>query len=76
MEHPWILLGSMIASLPLIGFTLASWLPNSSEEAIEGGEWLTASRAGTWAFSTLPMFLLICAVHIAFVYNVVLWLLA
>jgi hypothetical protein len=79
MDHPWILAGSILASAPLTWITLALFLPSYGENLLRDGRWLLATAArdvsvAGWTFTKLPLFLLVCSIHIALVYNVALWL--
>ncbi len=79
MEHPWIFVASVILSAPLIRWTLGALWPNFGEELIGRGEsFLRALLEGgfraSWALSKLPVVLLVSAVHIAFIYNLAVWL--
>jgi hypothetical protein len=80
MESPWIFAGSMILSAPLIWATLVSFFQELMEEPSRYGAWLLASASreaslATWSLVRLPIFLLVCSVHISLVYNVALWFL-
>jgi len=80
MEHPFILAGSMLMSAPLVRLTLASFLPVLAENPVKDPGWLLLGPSrdftgATWSLTWLPVYLLVCAVHMAFVYNVALWFL-
>ena len=76
MEHPWILLGSVIASSPLIWKTFWFFFPNLRDDLHEDGVWLligtvTDLWVGTWTFAKLLWFVLLCAAYVYVIYKVV-----
>jgi hypothetical protein len=69
MEHPWILIGSIILTSPLIWLTFQFFFPNLREDLQEDGVWLllafTDLSVGT---CTLAKFLWLVLMSAAYVY--------
>ena len=66
MEHPWILFGSVVASVPLIWRTFQFIFPNLREDLQEDGVWLllgfvTDFSVVTWTLAKFLWFVLLCA---------------
>jgi hypothetical protein len=80
MEYPWIFAISMVLSAPLIWVTLVSVSQEFMEAPAKGGGWpvlgaFSDFSVASWSLTRLPLFLLVCSVHISLVYNVALWFL-
>jgi hypothetical protein len=80
MDHPWILAVSMVISTPFVWFTLISFSRELMETDFKDGGWLLLAgprslSAADWSLVRLPMFLLVCSVHVSLVYNVAVWFL-
>ena len=75
MEHPWILLGSVIASSPLIGPTFQFLFPNLREDLQEDRVWLLLAAfadpsVATWTLAKFLWFVLMSAAHVYFLYKI------
>ena len=77
MEHPWILIGSIILTSPLIWLTFQFFFPSLWEDLEEdGGLWLLLAAVFadfSVATSTLAKFLwfvLVSAAYVYVIYNV------
>ena len=75
MEHPWILFGSVVASVPLIWRTFQFIFPNLSEDLQEDGVWLllgfvTDFSVVTWTLAKFLWFVLLCAAYVYVTYKV------
>ena len=75
MEHPWILFGSVVASVPLIWRTFQFIFPNLREDLQEDGVWLllgfvTDFSVVTWTLAKFLWFVLLCAAYVYVIYKV------
>ena len=75
MEHPWILLVSVLASFPLIWKTFQFFYPNLGEDLQEDGVWLvfgtvTDFSVMTWTLAKLLWFVFLCAAYVYVIYKV------
>ena len=75
MEHPWILLGSVIASSPLIWLTFQFLFPNLREDLQEDRVWLllaafTDPSVATWTLAKFLWFVLMSAAYVYFLYKI------
>jgi hypothetical protein len=75
MKHPWVLLGSVVASSPLMWRTFQFFFPNLREDLKEDGVWLlfgalTDFSVATWTLAKLLWFGLICAAYVYVIYNI------
>ena len=79
MEHPWILLGSVVAVSPLIWLTFQFFFPNLWEDLEEDRVWLllaafTDFSVATWTLAKFLWFVLMSAAYVYFPYKIALLL--
>ena len=79
MEHPWILLGSVVAASPLIWLTFQFFFPNLWEDLEEDRVWLllaafTDFSVATWTLAKFLWFVLMSAAYVYFPYKIALLL--
>ena len=75
MEHPWILIGSIILTSPLIWLTFQFFFPSLWEDLQEDRVWLllaafTDFSVATWTLAKFRWFVLISAAYVYVIYNV------
>jgi hypothetical protein len=78
-EHPWILFGSIVASVPLIFWTFEFFFPHLREDLEEDGIWLligaiTDLWVATWTVAKSLLFLTLCAAYVFAAYRLFSWL--